>query len=270
MGGVFLTVLFVQAVTAQAVNKYYYGDDAYEQVQISVYPRGRIVEFTNNPSGFCNSGMLIPGISILPKGFLFILYLLFLLYLFLGISIISDVFMSAIEVITSTRRTIYVKDDDGNMRKRNVAVWNPTIANLTLMALGSSAPEILLNCIETIKTLGSTPSELGIAAIIGSAAFNFLVITGVSIASVSEEDDTRTDEEIKEDDTPKGVKKVKDTGVFTVTSIFSLLAYGWLFFCLSDKDSIVTRTEAWVTMVLFFILVILAFIMDRVNAARTK
>ena len=54
MGGVFLTVLFVQAVTAQAVNKYYYGDDAYEQVQISVYPRGRIVEFTNNPSGFCN------------------------------------------------------------------------------------------------------------------------------------------------------------------------------------------------------------------------
>jgi len=30
-----------------------------------------------------------------------------------------------------------------------VQVWNATLANLTLMALGSSAPEILLNCSET-------------------------------------------------------------------------------------------------------------------------
>jgi hypothetical protein len=28
---------------------------------------------------------------------------------------------------------------------REIPVWNATIANLTLMALGSSAPEILLN-----------------------------------------------------------------------------------------------------------------------------
>lgn len=34
--------------------------------------------------------------------------------------------------------------------RTNVDVWNPTVANLTLMALGSSAPEILLNVIETI------------------------------------------------------------------------------------------------------------------------
>lgn len=31
-----------------------------------------------------------------------------------------------------------------------VNVWNPTVANLTLMALGSSAPEIMLNVIETL------------------------------------------------------------------------------------------------------------------------
>ena len=29
-------------------------------------------------------------------------------------------------------------------------VWNPTVANLTLMALGSSAPEILLSLTDTI------------------------------------------------------------------------------------------------------------------------
>ena len=35
-----------------------------------------------------------------------------------------------------------------------VNIWNPTFANLTLMALGSSAPEIILNVFETVTTLG--------------------------------------------------------------------------------------------------------------------
>ena len=33
-----------------------------------------------------------------------------------------------------------------------VTVWNSTVANLTLMALGSSAPEILLSVIEVFST----------------------------------------------------------------------------------------------------------------------
>lgn len=65
-----------------------------------------------------------------------------------------------------------------------VSVWNPTIANLTLMALGSSAPEILLSVIETVTNLGSEPGELGPATIVGSAAFNLMVISGVSIACI--------------------------------------------------------------------------------------
>ena len=62
--------------------------------------------------------------------------------------------------------------------------WNPTIANLTLMALGSSAPEIILSVADTMGTLGEIPSELGPQAIVGSAAFNLLVISAVSIVSV--------------------------------------------------------------------------------------
>ena len=45
------------------------------------------------------------------------------------------------------KRTVRI----GNKLKErtfHVRVWNATIANLTLMALGSSAPEILLNVIE--------------------------------------------------------------------------------------------------------------------------
>lgn len=84
------------------------------------------------------------------------------------------------------------------------------------MALGSSAPEILLSVIGTMQDLDAVPPELGPSTIVGSAAFNLLVISGLSIMAV--------------DDKPK---KVRDLGVFAVTSIASLWAYIWLFICLS-------------------------------------
>jgi solute carrier family 8 (sodium/calcium exchanger) len=81
-----------------------------------------------------------------------VLYFIFLLYLFLGIAIIADIFMSSIETITSRRKKIRYPDP-GQKDKFlivEVPMWNPTVANLTLMALGSSSPEILLSLIETI------------------------------------------------------------------------------------------------------------------------
>ena len=96
-------------------------------------------------------------------------------------------------MITSQKRQISKLDEQsGEYIKVNVPVWNPTVANLTLMALGSSAPEILLNVLETVGTLGSKPGELGPSTIVGSAAFNFLVISGVSIYSVTTENDNRS------------------------------------------------------------------------------
>ncbi|VDN38211.1 unnamed protein product [Cylicostephanus goldi] len=47
-----------------------------------------------------------------------------------------------------------------------VKVWNPTVANLTLMALGSSAPEILLSIIEIIGN-GFRAGDLGPGTIVG-------------------------------------------------------------------------------------------------------
>ena len=58
--------------------------------------------------------------------------------------------MEAIEVITSATKRIEVFDKKGEQSLFvEVPVWNATLANLSLMALGSSAPEILLNVIET-------------------------------------------------------------------------------------------------------------------------
>ncbi len=75
----------------------------------------------------------------------------------------------------------------------DVPIWNATVANLTLMALGSSAPEILLSVIGTVSDLEAKPSRLGPATIVGSAAFNLLVISGISIYAVTPENDTDED-----------------------------------------------------------------------------
>jgi len=83
------------------------------------------------------------------------------------------------------------------------------------MALGSSAPEILLSVIGTVSDIRALPSKLGPSTIVGSAAFNLLVISGVSILAVGEEP-----------------KKVFDTGVFAITSIASLFAYIWMYLVL--------------------------------------
>jgi len=64
------------------------------------YTRGRIVYYSNNEA-MCTSWVLVPGTALLPNGILAVAYFFTLVYLFLGISIVADVFMSGIERITS-------------------------------------------------------------------------------------------------------------------------------------------------------------------------
>ena len=75
------------------------------------------------------------------------------------------------------------------------------------MALGSSAPEILLAVIEAGTNLGGCPGELGASTIVGSAAFNLLVITAACIYAVDETNDATPDSE-RDEGLPKGVKKI--------------------------------------------------------------
>jgi solute carrier family 8 (sodium/calcium exchanger) len=104
----------------------------------------------------CHSPLiLIPGTSLLSKGFLAVVYFIFLCWLFMGIAIIADIFMEAIEVITSKTVIVEVWDEEGRDKYPiEVPVWNATLANLSLMALGSSAPEIFLSVIDTVRGLG--------------------------------------------------------------------------------------------------------------------
>ena len=124
------------------------------------------------------------------------------------------------------------------------------------MALGSSAPEILLNVIETVQTLGDKAGELGPSTIVGSAAFNFLIISGISIYAVSEANDTRgSAEDLKAQGEIKGVKKVADTGVFAITTCWSIIAYVWLYVVL--LDGVVKQWEAYLTLGFFVMLILI-------------
>ena len=101
----------------------------------------------------CSQGLILPLVfeETWPRGARACLYFVGLLYSFLGVSIVADIFMCAIEKITSKTKKIHIastKDDVPEVIE--VPVWNGTVANLTLMALGSSAPEILLSVIEIV------------------------------------------------------------------------------------------------------------------------
>jgi len=196
-----------------------------------------------------------PGVSLLPAGLMGPVYLVFLGYLFLGISISADIFMEAIEIITSKTQKIEIVDEKTENRfEIDVPVWNATMANLTLMAFGSSAPEIILSVLEALKDLGKEAGDLGPSTIVGSAAFNLLVISSVSISAIDND-----------------VKKIDDMGVFLTTGIFSVFAYIWLYMCLSiNSPEEVTVNEACFTIGFFFILLILAFIADKYNQFKKK
>merc|ERR1719312_1317525 len=58
-----------------------------------------------------------------------------MLWLFIGVAIVSDKFMESIEMITAQEKEVSVKDPrTGKTQVVIVKVWNETVANLTLMA----------------------------------------------------------------------------------------------------------------------------------------
>mmetsp|Transcript_2105 Transcript_2105/g.6296 ORF Transcript_2105/g.6296 Transcript_2105/m.6296 type:complete len:484 (+) Transcript_2105:46-1497(+) len=174
------------------------------------------------------------------------IYLLLLLWSFVGVAIVSDCFMAAIETITSQTYTIK-QDTFGVTRRFRVRVWNSTVANLTLMALGSSAPEILLSVIELLSN-DCFSGELGPSTIVGSAAFNLLIIIAVCVMAIPAHDG----------------RKIADMRVHAVTATFSIWAYLWLIVILMmSSPDIIDVWEAVVTFLMFPLLVLLAFYADK-------
>jgi len=173
-----------------------------------------------------------------------LLYFIGLFWCFIGVAIIADIFMSAIEMVTSVKTRVR---DPKTGRMKTLKVWNDTVANLTLMAMGSSAPEILLSVIEILNKKFYS-GKLGPSTIIGSAAFNLFCISAVCIYCL-----------------PKGQsRRIKDMPVYCVTAFFSIFAYLWLIIILQGSSpNVVTPAEGVITFLFFPVVVILAFLADK-------
>lgn len=217
---------------------------------ISYHGNGYVVETVSNSSEQCKSWLLLPAENLWSAGLRAFLYVLAILYLFLGVAISSDIFMGSIEVITSKKRTIVTWDAEKEEKhEREVLVWNETVANLTLMALGSSAPEILLATVEMIFTLGSSQiaDSLGTFTIIGSASFNLFIISSICVVSVSS----------------PTVKYIKEFGVFLVTTAWSIWAYVWMLLVVQYiSPGEIEIWEAWVTLLYMPLFVLHAYAQD--------
>lgn len=200
----------------------------------------------------CTPGIILPVWKPLKPGLgqqvaRAVVYFVSLMYMFLGVSIIADRFMASIEVITSQEKEVTITLPNGETSLATVRIWNETVSNLTLMALGSSAPEILLSVIEVCGH-GFEAGELGPGTIVGSAAFNMFVIIGICVWTI-----------------PNGQsRKIKHLRVFFITAFWSIFAYIWLYLILSVMSpGVVDVWEALVTLLFFPVCVLLAWIADR-------
>ena len=112
-------------------------------------------------------------------GFRGFLYGFGLIWTFFGVAILSDAFMAGIEKITGTTKTVTTVNEQGESVTVEELVWNPAVANLTLLALGSSAPEIMMSCIEIMSSEGYF-GAIGAPTVVGSASFNLFVSAAIS------------------------------------------------------------------------------------------
>merc|ERR1711935_951425 len=202
----------------------------------------------------CGDGLLIPiwrPYDNLGSGDRFgrgILYGLLMIWLFIGVAIVSDKFMESIETITAQEKEVTIKDPrTGKNQIVVVKVWNETVANLTLMALGSSAPEIMLSVIE-IWAKGFEAGDLGPGTIVGSAAFNLFMIIGLCMYVIPDDE----------------VRKIKHLRVFIITATWSVFAYVWLYCILAPISyGVVESWEGILTFLFFPMTVYSAYVADR-------
>ena len=115
------------------------------------------------------------------------------------------------------------------------------------MALGSSSPEILLSVIEICGN-NFLAGDLGPGTIVGSAAYNLLIITAICTVSIEKGE----------------IRRIKNFKVFLTTAAYSIFAYIWLYIVLVlITPNEVTVWEAVITFLSFPFLVLQSFMTEK-------
>ncbi|XVF80594.1 hypothetical protein PTKIN_Ptkin15bG0086200 [Pterospermum kingtungense] len=198
----------------------------------------------------CQSYLLFYGETLLGNGFRTFLYFLSLAYCFIGLSAITARFFRSMENVVKHTRTVVEIDPHTNTEiGRQEKVWNYAIADITLLAFGTSFPQISLATIDAIRNIGNLyAGGLGPGTLVGSAAFDLFPIHAVCVV------------------VPKAgeLKKISDIGVWLVELFWSFWAYAWLYIILEVwTPNVITVWEAILTVLMYGLLLLHAYAQDK-------
>ncbi|KAJ7977576.1 magnesium/proton exchanger [Quillaja saponaria] len=198
----------------------------------------------------CESYLVISDETALGDSVRVFLYFLGLAYCFIGLSAITARFFHSMEnVVKHSRKIVEIDPYTHAETIRHEKVWNYTIADITLLAFGTSFPQISLATIDAIRNLGNLyAGGLGPGTLVGSAAFDLFPIHAVCVL------------------VPKAgeVKKISDIGVWLVELFWSFWAYIWLYIILEVwTPNVVTLWEALLTVLQYGLLLTHAYAQDK-------
>ncbi|KAG0475774.1 hypothetical protein HPP92_015460 [Vanilla planifolia] len=198
----------------------------------------------------CGSYLLFNCEVFLSKGTRICLYFAALFYCFIGLSAITGRFFRSMENIVKQTKDVKVVDPCTKTEViKHEKVWNYTIADITLLAFGTSFPQISLATIDAVRNIGQlNAGGLGPGTLVGSAAFDLFPIHAVCVV------------------VPKmgALKKISDIGVWLVELFWSFWAYIWLYVILEVwTPKVITVWESFLTVLLFAFLLLHAYAQDK-------
>ncbi|CAN1196361.1 Magnesium/proton exchanger [Linum perenne] len=198
----------------------------------------------------CGSYLLFHGETALSGWLRTLLYFLGLAYCFVGLSAITARFFRSMEnVVKHSREVVEIDPYTKTEVVRREKVWNYAIADISLLAFGTSFPQISLATIDAIRNIGNTyAGGLGPGTLVGSAAFDLFPIHAVCVV------------------VPKAgeLKKISDLGVWLVELFWSFWAYIWLYIILEVwSPNVITIWEALITVLQYGLLLMHAYAQDK-------
>ena len=141
-----------------------------------------------------------------------------------------------------------VKDCQGKEFILNVPAWNVYVAQIGLVAIASSLPEIFLcyySYFGEASDYGTgTPLALGPIALVGSSAINLLVVCGIVIASTK-------------------ARKIRRCGIFSLIYFFATFAFLWMTLVIAVfTPGQIQFSEGIITLLFYPLMLLLVWVTD--------